>query len=255
LTAPSKWLITVPSGWTNVSCEESDELRLCRLSRQQATQCQPLVVSHSLIVKADYSWMLNVHGHLVDPSGIPSLGNIPPLLDSRSTTTLLQILSSVIVCVGNPDPDIISLCDKKKNKEFLSANRKVIAYLDSGFIVMVDGQEYTRTVRCSTCVILIDNGCIHCESCTNFHKIFLTTISRMKHTCKHVQKNTVNYRFMKTPERLIAMRSVKKRLRVKEQKLSRMKKRLESMTLEKGVAVGVHVQEEIDQVIKERKIF
>jgi hypothetical protein len=62
-------------------------------------------------------------------------------------------------------------------------------------------------------------------------------------------------RFMKTPERLIAMRSVKKRLRVKEQKLSRMKKRLESMTLEKGVAVGVHVQEEIDQVIKERKIF
>jgi hypothetical protein len=224
-------------------------------------------------VKADYSWMLNVHGHLVDPSGIPSLGNIPPLLDSRSTTTLLQILSSVIVCVGNPDPDIISLCDKKKNKEFLSANRKVIAYLDSGFIVMVDGQEYTRTVRWSTCVILIDDGCIRCESCAKYRKILLTTISRMKRTGKHVQKNEVNYRymymyvisnlpwdvvlnkFMKTPERLIAMRSVKKRLRVKEQKLSRMKKRLESMTLEKGVAVGVHVQEEIDQVIKERKIF
>ena len=57
---------------------------------------------------------------------------------------------------------------------------------------------------------------------------------------------------MKTPKRLIALHSARQSLRLKDQKLTRMKNQLKSITSEKGVAVEAHVQEEMDHVIAER---
>ena len=146
LSLPSEWITDVeaPCGWMNVSCEDSDELRLCRVSHQEVTQCPPLVVSRSLIVKADHSWILHVHGHAVDPTLTPSLAEIPSLLDISSMSTLLQKVSSLNTCVGNPEAKFVALCETKKNKQFLSASKQVIAYLDSGISVILDGQEYQR---------------------------------------------------------------------------------------------------------------
>ena len=164
----------------NVSCEDSDELRLCRVSHQEVTQCPPLVVSCSLIVKADHSWILHVHGHAVDPTLTPSLAEIPSLLDISSMSTLLQKVSSLNTCVGNPEAKFVALCETKKNKQFLSASKQVIAYLDSGISVILNGQEYPSTVRCSSCSLLIDG--IRCEMCTKYCKNLLTSISRQKNS-------------------------------------------------------------------------
>ena len=56
-------------------------------------------------------------------------------------------------------------------------------------------------------------------------------------------------RFMKTPERLTALRKAKQALRNRDRRLSRMKKRLEALTSDCGVELENEVQEEITEVI------
>ena len=55
---------------------------------------------------------------------------------------------------------------------------------------------------------------------------------------------------MKTPERLSALRRARQTLRNLDRKVARIKKRLESLTSEGGVAVEEEVQDEIEAVIE-----
>ena len=57
---------------------------------------------------------------------------------------------------------------------------------------------------------------------------------------------------MKTPERLTALCKAKETLRMRDQRLARMKKQLETVSLEKGITVDTQLQEEIEGVISER---
>ncbi len=64
-------------------------------------------------------------------------------------------------------------------------------------------------------------------------------------------------RFMNTPERLSALRVAKQTLRIRDQKITRMKKRLESITLVKGIQVDSldsDVSEEIEKVVEDRSL-
>ena len=60
------------------------------------------------------------------------------------------------------------------------------------------------------------------------------------------------YRFLKTPERLSALMNARQILLLRDQRIARMKKKLESLTSVKGIAVDDDVQEEIREVISER---
>lgn len=60
------------------------------------------------------------------------------------------------------------------------------------------------------------------------------------------------YRYLKTPDRLAALRTAKQTLRLRDQKLSRMKSRLQSLTSSNGVVLEPEVLEEVGSVIKER---
>ena len=57
---------------------------------------------------------------------------------------------------------------------------------------------------------------------------------------------------MKTPERLSALRAARKTLRMRDQKIARIKQILESLTSEKGVEIDQEVHEEITEVIKDK---
>ena len=56
---------------------------------------------------------------------------------------------------------------------------------------------------------------------------------------------------MKTPEQLFALRSAKQTLRLRDQKLARMKSRLESITSVKGVEIDPESSQQIEAVIAE----
>ena len=58
------------------------------------------------------------------------------------------------------------------------------------------------------------------------------------------------YRFMKTPDRLSALRNARDTIRKRDRKIAKIKVRLESLTSKRGIAVESDVQEEIAQVIQ-----
>ena len=64
-TDDSMAVVGLPPNWTDVSFGALG-LHLCRVTYQELPGTAPLVVTHSLIVKQDCSWALNVHGHTVD---------------------------------------------------------------------------------------------------------------------------------------------------------------------------------------------
>ena len=59
---------------------------------------------------------------------------------------------------------------------------------------------------------------------------------------------------MKTPDRLSALRNARLTLRKRDRKIAYIKKRLESLTLERGVAVESDVQAEIQGVIARERV-
>ena len=153
---PSHWVpqVVVPEGWMNVFNE--NELKLCQISKQKVPNTPPLVVTRSLVVMSDQSWMLHVHSHHVNPTHISSLLETPSFLDPASTTLLLQAVCHLNTCVGNPDTRFTDLAMSKKNGRFLSSKKGIAAYLDTGFCISVGDQEYSSTVRCSSCHLLTD---------------------------------------------------------------------------------------------------
>ena len=66
LSRSTDWMssLEIPSNWTNMSVD-INQLRLCLVSFQEVGRCPPLVVTPSLVVNQDSSWLLHVHGHLV----------------------------------------------------------------------------------------------------------------------------------------------------------------------------------------------
>ncbi len=67
-------------------------------------------------------------------------------------------------------------------------------------------------------------------------------------------KSCISYiRYMRTPERLTALKVAKHTLRIRDQKITSMKKKLDSLTSQKGVAVDNYVQKELEDVICDKK--
>ena len=171
VTSPSEWISSqdVPNGWIVVQHDNDEELKLCQIFCQNIPDVAPLVVSRSLIVKADCSWILHVNGHQVDPQNIPSLSNLPSFLDLSTTLSLLHKVSQLNTCVGNCDARLIHLATQKKNHQFLSFRQEVIAFLDKSVCVSHDGQQYPCTIRRHDCHLLSTEN--RCTTCSNYRKI------------------------------------------------------------------------------------
>ena len=60
-------------------------------------------------------WQVHIHGHLLNPSNIPSLANIPTTLNGDTASLLLKQLSQLRTCVGNPEEKFVHLGKAKKN--------------------------------------------------------------------------------------------------------------------------------------------
>ena len=123
---------------------------------------------------------------------ISLLKDVPPLLDAASITNLLQTLNSLKTCGGNPDPKYRS----KKGQQFLSVDKNLAAYIDNGFCIVLDGQQYASTVRFSGCHLLTDyTRCIPCD-------VYRGTLKSMYfrfQKCKtNVRETGTNYLYVAT---------------------------------------------------------
>ncbi len=186
--------MTIPHGWIVVP--HHTELRLCQISWLELSNVSPPTVIRSLAVKADYSWVLHVNGHPVDPQKIQSLVDIPPLLDVTSAVHFLQCMSDLQTCVGNPDPRFVDLAKSKKNGHFLSRKNEIAAYLETGYSFLIDDQQYFNTVRTTSCHLSSPE--IRCSECQGYRSI----ITAMTYRWEKRNKNT------NTPTRKTNYRSV-----------------------------------------------
>ena len=189
-----KAALVVPPNWTNVF-KDSLDLRLCTVAYQEDESSPPLVVTRSVVVSStNRTWRVHVHGHLLDPSAVPLLADIPSTLDSSTTSLLLQRLGELNICIGNPEANFIAIGRSKKNGQFLSADKIIVAYLDSNACVTVDGQEYPVTVRCSKCHLLTER--VRCQECLRYRKILLAHHSRAVRDLPAQKSKRVNYRLV-----------------------------------------------------------
>ena len=177
--------------WVDVTFGGPD-LRLCQVTYQELQEASPLVVTRSLIVREDGSWVLHVNGHLVNPDNVPSLHSFPPLLSRDSISLLLSQLGDLRTCVGNPEQKYVALGEAKKKEQFLSEGRSVVAYVDRNACVVVNEQKYASTIRCSKCHVLTSN--VRCSVCTTYRRSLNAQCSRAARLSNHVQSKNINYR-------------------------------------------------------------
>ena len=92
---------------------DSSDLRLCKVIHQEG-ETSPLVVARSLVVSSCQTWRVHIHGHLLDPSVIPSLASIPTTLDITTINLLLSELEKLSTCAGNPDDNFVTLAKSRR---------------------------------------------------------------------------------------------------------------------------------------------
>jgi hypothetical protein len=117
-------------------------------------ECAPLIVSRSLIVKLDGSWILHVHQHKVDPKTIPVLSEFQLCLNSETALSLLEKVCHLHTCIGNADSKFTELGKSKKDNQFTSAKGAVVAFLDAGFAIHCASESSSCTVRHVNCHLL-----------------------------------------------------------------------------------------------------
>ena len=184
--------LDIPADWLNVSGESVD-VRLCQVAYQEQEHCPPLVITRSLVInKAHQTWRVHVHGHLLDPSNISSLADVPVTLDGNAASLLLKNLSQLKTCVGNPEEKFVSLGKKKRNGCFLSPNKEVVAYLDEYACVTLKNQVYTATIRSSKCFLLTDEQ--RCPACSRYRKNLLAQHSRILRLQTKERSKNINFR-------------------------------------------------------------
>ena len=161
------------------------DLHLCMIEHQPCQECQPLVVTRTLVVASTFhTWQVYIHGHLLNPSLIPLLCDLPLVLNVPDISLLLSRLSNLSTCVGNTDHDFVDLSKSKKNEQFLSPTQNVVGYLDRNACVCLNGEYYPLTVRSSQCHLLVDNSKLpRCPACSIFRNNLRALLSRsMRHS-------------------------------------------------------------------------
>lgn len=101
-------------------------------------------------------------------------------------------MCSLKTCVGIPDLRFTDLTKGRTNAQLLSVNKVVTAYPDVGFCVLVDGQTYMSTVRCSRCHLLCSGH--SCIQCTAYRSTLIAMSFRLEKSDNTVQKKTTIFR-------------------------------------------------------------
>lgn len=98
---------------------------------------------------------MHINGHQVDTSLVNELASFPTVLPTNfQISELMEATNNLTTCIGNLDPKFVAIGRKKRNRQFLSNSKKVVAYIDSSACVTVDEVTHASTIRSLTCQLL-----------------------------------------------------------------------------------------------------
>ena len=211
--------------------ESLTELRIIRLHRQKHP---PIVITKSLIVHLDLTWMVHIHSHMVNPIQCSALSDIPSTLTFDTFKVLLSLIMRHNV---NPDANFVKMAESRTGK-FLSPNKELVCYLDNHCVTM-DGNLYPCTVRHTKCELLVKE--VSCAECHKYRCNLRAMHSSYTRKKNSVLTSTTNLRYMSSPQKRARMLRMKEVLHNKERQIRRWFKDL----TEKH---GVEVTKELEKV-------
>ena len=75
-------------------------------------------------------------------------------LNRPSFKELLQLVDGLNICVGHPDSNFIAFADFRRGK-FIGKDGSVSAFLDQYAPVCTNGEVFSKTIRTSSCELLV----------------------------------------------------------------------------------------------------
>ena len=212
--------------------------------------------SYTLLNGTRYTAMVAivfVHNHEVKRESCCSLTSVPVVLTPDTLNKLLSHIDCLDVCAGHPDNNYVTMVVAKKGV-LKSCDGNVAAALDDYAPVMLDGCLYEKTIRHSTCEVLIQNGG-KCTSCKNYRavlrKIYSQWSSRQSDQISHTTSNT-NERYMNTPEKRAKLDKMKKRVLVAENEVRKLQQKVKQLTQERGENIDKDVHGELLSIMQEK---
>ena len=118
LRLPSKWVVQ----------STPNALIACKL---QHNTSQKVIVTHSITIKTDLSWSVQVHGKHINKTKCSAFQSFPNNINTKlAANALLAQVDGLNVCAGHPDQQFLDIADSRKGK-FQSANKSIVAFADN----------------------------------------------------------------------------------------------------------------------------
>lgn len=238
----------LPSGWSNMSNDSSDEIRLCKVSSQTGTSSEPMKISHSIIINSNMSWSVFVHGYKVSSRKNTPLSQFPDKLPAASLQSLINVVDSASVCPGNPDKKFIDMVKAKKGA-LKSISGEKAAAIDDAFQVSLNGEVYQQTIRTTDCSLLVHGA--KCQACTDCRSHLRATHSRWSRNKDKVSKFS-NNRYLNTPQKQRKMKDLQARAYAAEQEVKKLQEYIKSSTEKNGVLVDESLHNDLQAVMKDQ---
>ena len=123
----------------------------------------PIISHHSydLTIERDYTWALYIHGRQVNCENI---GITDDLLSTvGQVKNLFKIIRKATICPGNPDERFIEMISGCKKEVMTTNDGDIVAQIVEGCPVNCSGIEYNRTVRATSCTMLVTDGMLYVQ--------------------------------------------------------------------------------------------
>ena len=149
-------------------------------------------ITMSVVVRDDFSWVLQVQGRTFDPLSLPTLPAVWPTLlcSAMKVHNLLKLLGSLRICPGIPDEKFGPIAQSRKGK-FLDHSGKyteaamypmfLCVYIHCLQSLLVLNSLYSEasglsgasssTIRTTGCTVVFTGSGSQCSCCTKFRAI------------------------------------------------------------------------------------
>ena len=246
-------LLVLPNNsWCDQTSFPLTAIKLCKISCQPTCSKQPLVVTHCLTVNDSLHWSLFVHDHEVKQGSCAALASIPPQLNAIEFSHLLDMIDRLHVCSGHPDDHFVSMVSSKKGV-LKSCSGSTAAILDSFAPVQLNGEHFSETVRTSACELLVHES--KCPSCKSYRAVLRAMYSRYnsRDSSKITETTShTNERYLNTPEKKNKMEKMKKRVRMAESEVQKLKKKVAQLTDDQGDTVDCTLHDDLVSIMNEK---
>ena len=224
-------------GWHDNTPDDCSEICLCKLVPAVGLSSRTCV-SKCLLVTADFSWSMHVHGLSVDLQQCTALKTVPKQLNVHWFKMLVAQLDAMSVCSGNSDTKFTDMLESKNGK-IVSCTGATTAYLDT---------ICQKTVRCHNCTLLVE-GTDRCSGCSKYRDNLRAIHSNYVKSQQRGLSQKCNLRYMNSSQKKRHLKLVQQALANKQRQLKRLKKRMDTLTEKYGIVADDCMQSDILNVL------